>query len=366
MKKKILIVYGTRPEFIKLISLILELRANEAVETIVINTGQHKELVRELEEATGIEPDVNLHVMMENQNPNHVITKTIGLFEELLNLHQPDLVIVQGDTTTVLAVGICCFNRKVKVGHVEAGLRSFDIDSPFPEEFNRRVVSMFATYHFAPTTLAMENLKKEGIPEEKIFLTGNTVIDALRLIDEDVLNASKKNLPSFDGRKMILVTAHRRENYGEGIHQICVAIKELQKKHKDIVFVWPVHPNPNVKNEVYDMLSDLERVNLLAPMDYFDLVSYMRASFLVLTDSGGIQEEVPYFKKPVVVLRKETERPEVIHSGFGVLVGTDKQLIVKEVTDLLENKRRYQQMTEGNNPFGNGRAAEKIIQIIQN
>lgn len=364
VKKKVLIVYGTRPEFIKLMSLIELLRAAKEIEVVVINTGQHRELVKALEEAVDIRADIYLDIMMENQSPNHVISKTITLFEEILDEHEPDLVIIQGDTTTVLSVGICCFNRKVKVGHVEAGLRSFNIDSPFPEEFNRRVVSMFASYHFAPTSLAAENLRKEGIPGEKIFMTGNTVIDALRMID-DRLEKSVQVKKEAEGKKIILVTAHRRENYGDGIHGICEAIRKLRDTYEDIEFVWPVHPNPNIKDKVYEKLAGLSRIRLIAPLSYLELVGYLKTAYLVLTDSGGIQEEVPYFKKPVIVLRNETERPEVLHAGFGVLAGTDTQRIIEEVSVLLEDEQLYKSRVQGENPFGDGKAANRIIKIIQ-
>jgi UDP-N-acetylglucosamine 2-epimerase (non-hydrolysing) len=358
--KKVVLVYGTRPEFIKLISLVQALRKTPKVELLVVNTGQHRELVSALEQVLGLYADLHLDVMAENQNPNHVLSKTVALFDEVIQKHQPDVVLVQGDTTTVLAVGICCFNRQVAVGHVEAGLRSFNMDSPFPEEFNRRTVSMIASYHFAPTALAMKNLEQEGVPKEKLFLTGNTVIDALKYIDEQLI--PKGTEPQHS--KTILVTAHRRENYGVGIQQISAAVADLANSFPNFRFTWPVHPNPNIHNVVYGTLGNIDNVELIEPMSYLDLVCYMKSVHLILTDSGGIQEEAPYFKKPVIILREETERPEVLHAGFGILVGANKEKIVNAVTTILNDPASYAAMITGENPFGDGRAAERIVKTI--
>jgi UDP-N-acetylglucosamine 2-epimerase (non-hydrolysing) len=248
----------------------------------------------------------------------------------------------------------------VRVGHVEAGLRSFNIDSPFPEEFNRRTVSMFADYHFAPTSMAMENLRKEGIPESRLFLTGNTVIDALKFINETLLKEGE----SASETPTILVTAHRRENYGHRIEQICEAVAELAEKYSVYQFIWPVHPNPNINKVVHKTLGKVQNVKLENPMPYLDLVRCLQKSYLILTDSGGIQEEAPFFKKPVVVLREETERPEVLHAGFGKLVGANRRKIVDTVSAILDDKKIYADMTTGENPFGDGRAAERIVKTI--
>lgn len=356
--KKFVITYGTRPELIKLVPLIYELRKLSSITTIVVNTGQHIDMLKPLENFFEITPDFELNVMQPNQTINKTLSAVLIKIEELFLQIKPDLVFIQGDTSTVLATGMACFNMGIPVAHVEAGLRSFDLTQPFPEEFNRKVVSLFAKYNFAPTELSKNNLIAEKIVEEKIFITGNTVIDTIQII------AEKMQLSKHINPNKILITAHRRENHGEGMLNICKAIKEIIKLKNDVEFIWPVHSNPNVKVVVEQELKDLKQVQLLSPLDYFDLLQHMANSKIIWTDSGGIQEESPYFKKPVLILRNVTERPEVVSSGFGVLVGTNVEKIVTETTKLFTDINYYTDLTKGKNPFGDGNAAKKIIEIV--
>lgn len=354
---KIYIVYGTRPELIKLAPLIIKLRKIQNVQLTTISTGQHKEMLKSLENIFDIKPDISLDVMTDNQSVNQVISKVMDKMDKILSEDPPHLVFVQGDTATVLATGMACYFSRIKLAHVEAGLRSFNLDHPFPEEFNRRTVSIFADYNFAPTQTSAENLLNEGVDMHKVIVTGNTVIDALQLI-------GNKLPEQFSTKKSILVTAHRRENHGEGIDNICEAIIELHNKRKDIEFIWPVHPNPNVKEVVDNKLKDLERVRLLEPVDYISLLTMIKNAHIIWTDSGGIQEEAPSFKKPVLILREVTERPEVVSAGFGVLVGTSKNTICSKTEELLDMQSLYNEMVSGENPFGDGDAADKIIKHL--
>lgn len=354
---KISIVYGTRPELIKLAPLIIALKKEKWVELTIINTGQHKEMLVSLEKLFQVYPDISLNVMTDNQNVSQVVSKVIAQMDRLIDKNKPDLVFVQGDTATVLATAIACFYSKVKIAHVEAGLRSFDLQHPFPEEFNRRTVSLFADYNFAPTQTSANNLLKEGVNKNKILVTGNTVIDSLQII-------KRKLKPRKNDKKTILVTAHRRENHKKGIENICSAIIELLQQNNKVEFIWPIHPNPNVKEIVEKRLSNVPGVTLCAPMDYLELLDTISNSFLIWTDSGGIQEEVPSFGKPVLILREVTERPEVVSSGFGLLVGTSKSKIVSSTIELLTNSEKYTKMISGKNPFGDGNASKRIIEHL--
>ncbi|MDB9775845.1 UDP-N-acetylglucosamine 2-epimerase (non-hydrolyzing) [Vicingaceae bacterium] len=354
---KIFVVYGTRPELIKVAPLILKLRAISNVELTVVSTGQHKEMLTSLEALFEITPDVSLDLMTRNQTVNSVVSKVIGSVDDLLQKNRPDLVFVQGDTATVLGTAMACYYAKVKVAHIEAGLRSFDLNHPFPEEFNRKVVSIFADYNFAPTQLSADNLLKEGVDEHRVFITGNTVIDALNILSQ---KASVK--PSE--KKIILVTAHRRENHGEGMIHICNAMKSLLEKRSDVEFIWPLHPNPNVKDIVLNYMSGVEGVQFTEPMDYIALISTMKSAHLIWTDSGGIQEEVPSFRKPLLILREVTERPEVVSSGFGELTGTNTEKIISATLRLLSDEDYYNERVSGQNPFGDGHACDKILSIL--
>lgn len=350
-------VYGTRPELIKMAPLIIELKKNKDLNLFVVNTGQHREMLTPLEEIFKIKADISLDVMSKGQSVSTVVSKVIQAMEAEFKKHKADLVFVQGDTATVLATAMAAYFSRVKIAHVEAGLRSFDLNHPFPEEFNRKTVSIIADYNFVPTHVSAQNLLNEGVPNNKIFIVGNTVIDALKLIQPLL----KKSL---EAKKTILVTAHRRENHGEGIRNICEAVLSLLKRDSELHFIWPVHPNPKVKEYVYQALGNQERVQLCEPMDYVELLSTIINSTLIWTDSGGIQEECPSFKKPVIILREVTERPEIISSGFGVLVGTSSEKILSQTNHIINDPTIYHQMTSGDNPFGDGIASKKILNVI--
>jgi len=355
---RIFIVYGTRPELIKVAPLILKLQEIPSVALTIVSTGQHKEMLTSLEKLFGITPDVSLAIMTTNQTVNSVVSKVIAKVDELIIDRQPELVFVQGDTATVLGTAMACFYSKIKVAHIEAGLRSFDLEHPFPEEFNRKVVSIFADYNFAPTALSASNLLKEGVSEDKVFVTGNTVIDALKILSQKVVAKSQP-------KRTILVTAHRRENHGSGMLAICEAIKTLLSERSDLSFVWPLHPNPNVKEFVERQMAGVEGITFTPPMDYLSLIEIMKSSYLIWTDSGGIQEEAPSFKKPVIILREVTERPEVVTAGFGELTGTNTSLILESTRKLLDDELYYQSRVSGKNPFGDGDACEQIIEILK-
>ncbi|MBL7893044.1 MAG: UDP-N-acetylglucosamine 2-epimerase (non-hydrolyzing) [Bacteroidia bacterium] len=359
-KFKIVVAYGTRPEIIKLAPLIIELRKRRNVELVVVNSGQHKEMVDDLELFFGIRSHYRFEVMTPNQSLNTILSKIVNETSRLFSKIKPDLVFVQGDTTTVFAIATACFYSGIKTAHVEAGLRSGDIYNPYPEEFNRRSVSLISNYNFAPTKASANNLIKEKVPRSKIYITGNTVVDALNIV-----LAKQKQKPGSSGlTKRILITAHRRENHGKGIENICNAVKKILSTRNDIEFIWPVHPNPNVVGPVKKILRDSDRVTISAPLSYIELVAEMNKAYLIWTDSGGIQEEAPSLKKPVLILRTVTERPEVITSGFGILVGTDIKKIVSITNRMLDSKSVYKKMVSGKNPFGDGRAAKKIVDII--
>jgi UDP-N-acetylglucosamine 2-epimerase (non-hydrolysing) len=355
---KIAIVYGTRPEIIKLTPLILRLKENDSIELTLINTGQHKEMVSEIETLFGLRPHFSLEVMQHNQTLTDILRNVAFRVEGVLKELSPNLVLLQGDTSTVASVGMVCFYNKIPVGHVEAGLRSYNLEEPYPEEFNRRVISIMAELNFAPTLKAADNLMREGVPADKIAVTGNTIVDMVQLARKRI------NLDNKMIVRKILITAHRRENHGVGIKNICEAIKAMNKKFPDLRFVWPVHPNPNVQETVYNELDGLDNVQLTEPLGYIELMRELEESYLIWSDSGGIQEECPSFGKPVLILRNVTERPEVVTSGFGKLVGTDVGRIIELSSRLLTDKDEYRRMTLGTNPFGDGTASDKIVEAI--
>lgn len=360
--KKLVFVYGTRPEIIKLMPVIREAKISDFFDVVLINSGQHSEMVKEAEKLFGINPDYDLKLMSYNQRLEDLTVKLIHSISIILKKLRPDFIIVQGDTTTAMCSALSAFYLNIKVAHVEAGLRSYDLNQPFPEEFNRKVISIIASLNFAPTLKAKENLLREGIDGGKIFVTGNTIIDAVKLISKDYKFKSSKHSKQL---LRILVTAHRRENQKHGIKQICDAIKLINGKVEGIKFVWPVHPNPNVTKVVYTELKGIKNVKLLKPVTYVELLKLINSSFLIWTDSGGIQEEVTALKKPVLILRNVTERPEVVSAGFGVIVGTDPKRIVNNTISLIKNKNKYLKMINGSNPFGNGDASKKIISILK-
>lgn len=356
---KIIVFYGTRPEFIKLYPLISMLRENNKFEITVVNTGQHKEMVLDLEIFFKCKADIYWELMLPNQNLNELLSKIIYKASSLFKNSLPEGIIVQGDTTSVFGVSTAAFYQGIKVFHVEAGLRSLDIQSPFPEEFNRRGVSLIASMHFAPTELAVQNLLAEGLDKNQIVLTGNTVIDTLKEVKSQFIVKNSKQ-----DQKLIFITAHRRENHGAGIESICKAILKILEVRRDITFKWAVHPNPNVREIVYKYLGGVNNVNLCEPLNYLELLQTLNDSFLVWTDSGGIQEEAPEFNIPLLILREETERPEIIDCGLGALVGTDESKIVSETLKLINNKTFYNLKRSINNPFGDGTASKKIVEKL--
>lgn len=358
---KLIVVFGTRPEAIKLLPVVKELRKfPELASLIVCTTGQHRELLNQMLQTFSVTPDFDLGIMTENQTLFDIVTKSLTGIKPILDSTHPDLLLVQGDTTTAFACALAAFYEKIPVGHVEAGLRTFDIYYPFPEEMNRKLISGIASLHFAPTENNKKNLLREGIDKSRIFVTGNTVIDALFT----VLKENQKKTPLSNPRLKILVTAHRRENFGEPIENICLALKEIVKRNKNVEVVYPVHPNPNIKGPVYNILSGQERINLIQPLDYAPFVNLMNDSYLILTDSGGIQEEAPALGKPVLVLRNETERPEAVEAGTVRIIGTQKDKIVSAVEMLFNNKAEYDKMAHAINPYGDGRASSRIVETI--
>jgi UDP-N-acetylglucosamine 2-epimerase (non-hydrolysing) len=365
-KYRVCVIVGTRPEAIKMAPVILELQQHrQVVETVVVTTAQHREMLSQALDAFGIKPHIDLGLMAARQALADFTARAMLALSSCFSEMRPDLVLVQGDTTTVLCAALAAHYLGIPVGHVEAGLRSGNLRNPFPEELNRRLASVVADLHFAPTETARENLQREGVPADRIVVTGNTIVDALRRIprkssfDDPRLNA----LP-WEKRRFVLCTVHRRENLGEPLANICRALGELASMHTDTHFVFPVHLNPHVRDVVFDELAGIPRVELLDPLGYGDLLELLRRSEFAMTDSGGIQEECPSLGKPVLVLRKNTERPEVVTSGFGRVVGTETLAIVEAATELLDDYRVIEAMTAGENPFGDGAAASRIVQTV--
>ncbi|MCL5411597.1 MAG: UDP-N-acetylglucosamine 2-epimerase (non-hydrolyzing) [Patescibacteria group bacterium] len=363
-------ILGTRPEAIKMAPVIKELEKYPAkIRSTVVVTAQHREMLDQVLGIFDIKPDYDLNIMSSNQTLADVTIKVLKGMEEIFSKDRPDVVLVQGDTTTVLAGALAAFYHKIKIGHVEAGLRTNNLQNPWPEEMNRRVVDSFADFYFCPTILGKQNLIKEGIPEKKIFVTGNTVIDALLWVANqsyEITNDSLKTV-DFSNKKIILLTTHRRENYlSGGMKEIYEAIKEILKKHQDVEVVFPVHLNPNVRKLAHEKLDNNNpRVHLVDPLDYRDLVKLMKSSCIVLTDSGGIQEEAPSLGKPVVILRETTERPEGIEAGTAILAGTRQVNIFEIVDKLLSDKVFYGKMSNAVNPYGDGKSAWRIVDIIK-
>ena len=371
--KKVLLVFGTRPEAIKMAPLALQLKENtHAFETKVCVTGQHRQMLDQVLELFQLEPDFDLNLMKPGQTLSDVTSGVLkgleGVFAEWL----PDIVLVHGDTATTFAASLAAYYHKVKIGHVEAGLRTGDIYSPWPEEANRKLTGSLANYHFAPTQSSYNNLVKENIDPANIVITGNTVIDALLKVKEKV-ETDQKIIEQFEqqfsfldeSKKLILVTGHRRENFGQGFLNICTALANIAKRYADVQIVYPVHLNPNVQKPVNELLSGIENIYLIAPQDYLPFVYLMNHSYLILTDSGGIQEEAPSLGKPVLVMRDTTERPEAVDAGTVKLVGTEATVIQQAVIDLLENSDLYQQMAGAHNPYGDGTSCQQIINFLK-
>ncbi len=372
--KKVLLVFGTRPEAIKMAPLALQLKQNnQSFETKVCVTGQHRQMLDQVLELFNLTPDFDLNLMKPGQTLSDVTSGVLKGLEAVFTEWLPDVVLVHGDTATTFAASLAAYYHKVKIGHVEAGLRTGDIYSPWPEEANRKLTGALANYHFAPTQSSYNNLIKENINPENITITGNTVIDALLKVKEKVETDHKliddfKAQFSFldENKKLILVTGHRRENFGQGFLNICQALANIAQKYSDVQIVYPVHLNPNVQKPVNELLSGISNIHLIAPQDYLPFVYLMNRSYLILTDSGGIQEEAPSLGKPVLVMRDTTERPEAVEAGTVKLVGTDTTLIEKSVTDLLTNNELYKQMAEAHNPYGDGTSCQQIIEFLKN
>ena len=374
--KKILLVFGTRPEAIKMAPLVKEFQKDtEHFETKVCVTAQHRQMLDQVLEVFGITPDYDLNIMAPNQDLYDITSKVMLGLRDVLKDFAPDVVLVHGDTTTSMAASLAAFYRQIAVAHVEAGLRTYDMLSPWPEEMNRQVTDRICTYYFAPTGQSRQNLLRENIEEKKIFVTGNTVIDALLMavdiiatktgMEEQIHKEIQEKGYTVGERDYILVTGHRRENFGEGFLHICKAIRELASKYPDIDIVYPVHLNPNVQKPVYELLSGLDNVFLISPLDYLPFIYAMQHSILLLTDSGGVQEEAPSLGKPVLVMRNTTERPEAVEAGTVKLVGTDAETIVGNVVELLRNKELYKRMSETHNPYGDGQACERIVNALK-
>ena len=368
---KILFVFGTRPEAIKMSPLIKAFEEDNRFEIKICITAQHREMLDQVLELFEIRPDFDLDIMQESQTLTNITSSILTRLKPVLNNLKPDLILVHGDTTTTLAASLAAYYEQIKIGHIEAGLRTGDIYSPWPEEANRKLTSVITNYHFAPTELSKDNLLKEGISESNIKVTGNTVIDALFWVrkkikkDKNILESLIKKFNYLDkNKKLILVTGHRRESFGSGFERICKALKQIAINHPNTEILYPVHLNPNVQEPVNRMLNSVKNVFLTNPLDYLDFCFLMDKSEIILTDSGGIQEEAPSLGKPVLVMRTTTERPEAVKSGTVKLVGTDDKLIVEEVNNLLTKSSEYKRMSRAHNPYGDGNACNRIVEFF--
>lgn len=364
-KIKVMSIFGTRPEAIKMAPLIKELERCEEIESKVCVTAQHREMLDQVLEHFNITADFDLNVMKEKQSLSGVTNRILTGMEGIFKQYTPDLILVHGDTTTTFSSSLAAFYKQIQVGHVEAGLRSFDKHFPYPEEINRKLTGVLADMHFAPTANSKENLLREGVKEEDIFVTGNTVIDAMNFTVQDnyKFKCEELNLIDFN-KKIIMVTAHRRENWGSGIRNICNAIKEIVGRNENVEVIYSVHLNPVVKDMVKEVLGETERVHLLPPLDASDAHNLMNKSFMVMTDSGGLQEEAPHLGKPVLVLRDVTERPEAVSAGTVKLVGTNIEEIIENANNLIRSSRSYDKMSKSINPYGDGKASERIVDNI--
>ncbi|MFZ7241446.1 non-hydrolyzing UDP-N-acetylglucosamine 2-epimerase [Avibacterium avium] len=372
--KKILLVFGTRPEAIKMAPLAIQLKENKDIfETKVCVTGQHRQMLDQVLSLFELEPDFDLNLMKSGQSLSDITSGVLTGLEKVFASWKPDIILVHGDTATTFAASLAAYYHKIKIGHVEAGLRTGNLYSPWPEEANRKLTAALANYHFAPTQSSYQNLIKENIDHNNIFVTGNTVIDALlsvknKLTTNSLLTSQVEKEFSFLNaqKRLILVTGHRRENFGKGFLNICSALANIAKDNPEVQIVYPVHLNPNVQEPVNKLLSDIPNIFLISPQDYLPFVYLMNRSYLILTDSGGIQEEAPSLGKPVLVMRNTTERPEALEAGTVKLVGTNIELIQQSVQELLENKKLYKDMSESHNPYGDGKACLRIIDILKN
>ncbi|MBQ7045384.1 MAG: UDP-N-acetylglucosamine 2-epimerase (non-hydrolyzing) [Clostridia bacterium] len=361
--KKVMLVFGTRPEAIKMCPLVNELKKRSTIKTIVCVTGQHRQMLDQVLEAFSTEPDYDLSIMKDKQTLFDVTVNILSRIKEVLEAEKPDVVLVHGDTSTTFVTALACFYMQIPVGHVEAGLRTYNIYSPYPEEFNRQAVSIISKYNFAPTELSRENLIKEGKSPDSIFVTGNTAIDALKTTVRD--DYTHPELEWAKGSRLIMITAHRRENLGEPMHNMFRAIRRIIDEHPDVKAIYPIHMNPVVRKAAQEELSGCERIKIIEPLEVLDFHNFLARSFMILTDSGGIQEEAPSLGKPVLVMRDTTERPEGIKAGTLKLVGTDETVIYENFKLLLENDEEYQKMSHASNPYGDGHACERIADILE-
>ena len=361
--KKVMLVFGTRPEAIKMCPLVNELKTRKGIETIVCVTGQHRQMLDQVLEAFQVEPDYDLSIMKDRQTLFDVTTNILNRIKAVLEEVQPDVVLVHGDTSTTFVTALACFYLQIPVGHVEAGLRTYNIYSPYPEEFNRQAVSIISAYNFAPTELSKENLLREGKNPDTIYVTGNTAIDALKTtVREDYTHP---DLEWAKGSRLIMITAHRRENLGEPMKHMFRAIRRVCDEHPDIKAIYPIHMNPVVREIADSILGDDERIRIIEPLDVLEFHNFLSRSYLILTDSGGIQEEAPSLGKPVLVMRDTTERPEGIKAGTLKLVGTDEEVIYQNFKQLLEDEEAYRAMSTASNPYGDGFACKRIADILE-
>lgn len=361
--KKVMLVFGTRPEAIKMCPLVNELKTRKNIETVVCVTGQHRQMLDQVLEAFNVVPEYDLSIMKDRQTLFDVTTNILNGIKEVLEKEKPDVVLVHGDTSTTFVTALACFYLQIPVGHVEAGLRTYDIYSPYPEEFNRQAVSIIAKYNFAPTELSRDNLLKEGKKADTIYITGNTAIDALKTTVTE--NYKNPELDWAEGSKLVLLTAHRRENLGEPLRHMFRAIKRIVEEHPDVKVIYPIHMNPIVRETAEEILGNEERIRIIEPLEVIDFHNFMARSYMILTDSGGIQEEAPSLGKPVLVMRDTTERPEGIKAGTLKLVGTNEETIYNEFNKLLTDKNEYKKMSTASNPYGDGNACKKIADILE-
>jgi UDP-N-acetylglucosamine 2-epimerase (non-hydrolysing) len=362
VNKKILCIVGTRPEAIKMAPVILALKNEPWANVRVLATAQHRQMLDQVLNFFGIHPDIDLNIMRPNQSLTSLTARLLLELDDVLIAEKPDVVLVQGDTTTVMTVALACFYHRIPIGHVEAGLRTWDMQNPFPEEANRVIAGRLARWHFAPTESSRQNLLREGIAGNDIVVTGNTVIDALLMIAAKDLGLGIEIDPS---KRLVLITSHRRENFGEPFRNICRALHTLAARNPDVQFIYPVHPNPNVKDVAHEMLGGCPNIHLCAPLDYAPFVAAMKRSYLIISDSGGVQEEAPALGKPVLVLRDETERPEAVEQGVVKLVGSNYDRIVEETQRLLDDESAYRKMARGISPYGDGHGAERIVKVLR-
>lgn len=361
--KKVMVVFGTRPEAIKMCPLVNELKSRKSFKTVVCVTGQHRQMLDQVLKAFNVEPEYDLSIMKDKQTLFDVTTNILNRIKEVLEKEKPDVVLVHGDTTTTFTTALACFYLQIPVGHVEAGLRTYNIYSPYPEEFNRQAVGIMARFNFAPTEVSKGNLLREGKSEDTIFVTGNTAIDALKTTVRD--DYENEHLKWAEGSRLIMLTAHRRENLGEPMHHMFRAIRRIVVETPDIKVIYPIHMNPVVRKAADEELGDDDRIRIIEPLDVLDFHNFLSRSYLILTDSGGIQEEAPSLGKPVLVMRDTTERPEGIKAGTLKLVGTNEETIYNEFKKLLTSKEEYDKMSKASNPYGDGFACRRIADILE-